>query len=141
MTKRAPLADMDADTFFCELLPLLNSVLAKPLFIKAFVIQLQRPSGLWIGIGATHPIGFVMTDLHRVVTTRALRNANLGQTMDRVTPPTKPICYDQPPRIFRADSLDQALDHTYIRFLGDVGRLVQQIETDPVVCDSLVSPP
>src|SRR5437867_1652824 len=140
MTERAPLADMDADTFFCELLPRLNSVLAQPLLIKEFVVQLQRPRGLRIGIGAAHPIGLVMTDLHRVVTTRALRNAQLGQAMDRVTPPTKAISYDQPLWIFCTDSLDQALDHANIDFLGDVGRLVQQIETEPVVWDSLVSP-
>src|SRR5437660_11911127 len=107
MTERAPLADMDADTFFCELLPRFNSVLVQPFLIKDFVIQLQRPRGLRISIGAVHPIGLVMTDLHRVVTTRALRNAQLGHAMHRVTRPTKAIGYDQPLRLFCTDSLDQ----------------------------------
>src|SRR5438093_342010 len=103
MDESAPFAYMDADAFPSELLPRFDAFFAQSLLIHRWLsVEFQRPGWLRPGIGAVNPVGFVMTDLHRVVTSRALGDAQLDEAVDRIATPAEAVGDDQALRIFRA---------------------------------------
>ncbi len=80
-----------------------------------------------------------MTDLHRFITARALRDAQLGQTMNRLAAPPQPVRNDEPLRVFGANGLHEALNHPHIGFLRKIARLIEQVEAHLLIRDAPVA--
>src|SRR5215472_3220548 len=80
-----------------------------------------------------------MSDLHRVVAARALRNPQLNQTLDRLASPAKTVGDNEALRVFGPNGLDESFDYALILFHGNIGRLVQQIKAEPIVVNASVS--
>src|SRR5436190_629088 len=87
-------------------------------------------------VRAVDPVCLVMADLHWIVAPCALANAKVSQAVARVAAPPQPVGDDESPGVCGTDRLHETFHNARVSFLGNIRRLVQQIETGLAVRDA-----